>query len=746
MVRAMISRVSLLPRDGQVSDAQLDSWLQDLESRRGNDADLERLRAAIDLAREQHSSEQAIDGFNLFLSLLHTADTLDGLKLDVDSLVAAMLSEMPNHRSYDATLIEQQFGRAVALLVDQVSRIRGLSASGAESTDERGVENLRRMLLDVATDVRAILVLLAKRLQLMRRLKRLGPEMQRRIARETQIVHAPLANRLGVWQLKWELEDLCLRFLEPERYIGLAKQLDGKRAERERFVASVIERLGGECRRADIPVELSGRPKHIFSIWKKMQRKRLSFEQVFDVRAVRALVDSVPQCYEVLGIVHSLWRPIPGEFDDYIAHPKPNGYRSLHTAVVGDDGKPLEIQIRTRDMHEHAERGVAAHWRYKESSQHDKELERRIEWMRRWLEQQNADASQSEALNEDADVEFEARRIYVLSPQGKVVELPNGATALDFAYAIHTSVGHRCRGAKVDGTITPLAQPLLSGQKVEILTAKQGGPSRDWLNPHSNYLITNRARNRIRQWFKQQDFDEHVAIGRAALDREVARLSVPRPDLDKLIARFNLKTSDDLLAAIGRGELSAIQIANTQAEHAQRDAAARADLEIPERLKRRAPTKASGGAGQVVVDGIGDLMTQMAKCCKPVPYDAIVGYITRGRGVTVHRQDCPVVRKMDAQNKARLVDVGWADTQQESRFLVDIQVLAGDRKGLLRDISSVFANAEIDVLGVNTQSDRRSDRASMRFTTEVSDMAQLSRVMDRLAQVPDVIDVRRQLS
>jgi GTP pyrophosphokinase len=334
----------------------------------------------------------------------------------------------------------------------------------------------------------------------------------------------------------------------------------------------------------------------------------------------------------------------------------------------------------------------------------------------------------------------------VLSPQGKVVELPSGATAVDFAYAIHTAVGHRCRGAKVNGQITQLTQPLQSGQKVEILTVKEGGPSRDWLNPHSGYLTTSRARNRVRQWFKQQDHDEHVAIGRASLDREVTRLGVAKPDLERLAARFNFKTAEDLMAAIGRGDLSAIQIANSQLERPRRDGAERADREIPEKIRRRAPAREGGSAGQVVVDGIGDLMTHMAKCCKPVPYDPIIGYITRGRGVTVHRRDCAVVAKMDAGNRARLIDVDWAGNQQQSRFLVDIQVLAADRKGLLRDISSVFANAEIDVLGVNTQSDRRHDQANMRFTVEVLDMAQLSRVIDRLAQVPDVIDVRRQVS
>ena len=738
----MVSRVTTLPKVGTASEQQVEDWLQQLGKRRPEN-DVALLRQAVAMARVSHRGEPAPDGFDRFLSLLHTVDTLDSLKLDIEPLLAAMLSEMPGHPTYDAVQIRQRFGAAVAEMVEQVSRIRELSASSTGNVDERGVENLRRMLLGIANDVRAILVVLSKRLQLMRRLKNLTPELQRRVARETQLVHAPLANRLGVWQLKWELEDLCLRYLEPEQYTSLAQQLDGKRREREAFIADVVARLGAACAAAEIPVELSGRPKHIFSIWKKMKRKRVDFEQVFDVRAVRALVDTVPQCYEVLGIAHSLWRPVPGEFDDYIAHPKPNGYRSLHTAVVGDDGRPLEIQVRTHAMHEHAERGVAAHWKYKESNKHDDELERRIEWMRRWLEQQDDESQPLDSSDEDT--EFEARQIYVLSPQGKVVELPAGATPLDFAYAIHTSIGHRCRGARVDGHIAPLAQPLSSGQKVEILTVKEGGPSRDWLNPHSGYLTTSRARNRVRQWFKQQDFDQHLAIGRASLEREVARLSVPKPDLDKLAARFNFKSHDDLLAAIGRGELSAIQLANTQVERVPRDPAAKADLEIPEKLKRR-PLSRADGAGQVVVDGIGDLMTQMAKCCKPVPYDGIIGYITRGRGVTVHRSDCVVVRKMDAQNRARLVDVTWADAQQDSRFLVDIQVIAADRKGLLRDISSVFANAEIDVLAVNTQSDRRHERATMRFTAEVGDMNQLSRVIDRLAQIPDVLDVRRQLS
>lgn len=674
------------------------------------------------------------------------ARILENLRLDADTLSAGLLLPLLQSHHIQPEQVADCAGPKVAVLLRGFARLHQFGEDGVPASDGMAAEaeNLRRMLLALSDDVRVVLLALAERLQIMRVLKH-RPEAERRaVAQETLGIYAPLANRLGIGQLKWELEDYSLRFLEPATYKEIATLLDEKRINRETYIRDLVARLEDEVRKAGIPAQIYGRPKHIYSIWKKMRRKRVGLEQVFDVRAVRALVDTVPQCYEVLGIVHSLWRPVPGEFDDYIAHPKPNGYRSLHTAVVGDDGKPLEVQVRTREMHEHAERGVAAHWKYKESNAQDMELERRIAWMRRWLEQQDLEAPPTD--NGDDDAEYEARRIYVLSPQGKVVELPAGATALDFAYAIHTSIGHRCRGAKVDGHIAPLAQPLASGQRVEILTAKEGGPSRDWLNPHSGYLNTARARNRVRQWFKQQDFEQHVSIGRNALERDVARLSLPKPDLDRLATRFNFKTHDDLLAAIGRGELSAIQVANAQVGRAPRDAAEIADREIPEKVRRRAPSRAAGGAGQVVVEGIGDLMTQMAKCCKPVPYDDIVGYITRGRGVTVHRHDCGVIRKMDSANRERLVDVAWADAQPNSRFLVDIQVLAADRKGLLRDISSVFANAEVDVLGVNTLSDRRNDRAHMRFTAEVADMAELSRVLERLAQIPDVLDVKRQIS
>ena len=737
----MVSLVTQLPAEGAPSEEALAAWLDGLAQRRP-EKELTRLRRAVEEARRAHKGQVLVDGMDRLLALLHTADTLDGLKLDTDTLIAAILSEMPGLGGYDPDHVRAHYGDAVLRMVEQVSRIRELSASSVHEV-QGDIEKLRRLLLDLATDVRSILVLLAKRLRLMRHLKQVPPELQKRVALETRRIHAPLANRLGVWQLKWELEDLCLRYLEPDVYKELAAKLEGKRSEREAFIRAVVERLDGLCRSQDISAEIMGRPKHIHSIWSKMRHKHLDFEQVYDVRAVRVLVDTVPECYEVLGMAHGQWRPVPGEFDDYIAHPKPNGYQSLHTAVVGEDGRPLEIQVRTRDMHELAERGVAAHWRYKENNRADQELERRIAWMRTWLEQQQEDEAANESLLPPED-EFEVRRIFALTPNSKVIELPAGATPIDFAYAIHSDVGHRCRGAKVNGRMVPLSRSLASGDRVEILTAREGGPSRDWLSPQNGYVVTSRARNRIRQWFKQQDYEEHVHMGRAALDREFHRLGLPKPDLERLARHFNFTQVDDLLAAIGRGDVSAIQAANSQQQTKRVDRAEDVDRAISERVRRRKLSPRES-AGSVVVEGVGDLMTQMARCCKPVPPDSIVGYITRGRGITIHRADCRVVQKMDEANRARLVDAVWSDAQAGSRFVADIHLYAQDRKGLLRDVTSVFANAEVQVLAVSSQSDRRAESANMRITVEVNDMNELGKVMSQLSQIPDVIDVRRQV-
>ena len=732
----MVSIVSSLPATDNLDQAHRDAWLQALAVHRSEN-EVSRIAQALTLVEQLHGDEHLYGVQQLQLALLQTADILEQLKLDSDSLIVGLLSEAVSSPKYDADLIRDRFGPAVLQMTLDIARIRSIAVIGSRDAGERQTENLRRMLLGLADDVRVVLVILAKRLQLMRVLKYLPAEDQRAIAGVTQRIHAPLANRLGVWHLKWELEDLSLRFLKPETYQEIARNLENNRQQRREFVAQVIDKLQRVCALHDIQADISGRPKHIYSIWKKMQRKRVDFSQIFDVRAVRILVDTVAQCYEVLGLVHGMWQPIPSEFDDYIARHKANGYSSLHTAVVGEDGKPLEIQIRTHEMHEHAERGVAAHWRYKENRGEDQELERRIEWMRSWLEQ-GSDAREAEQNLEDT--EFEAERIYTLTPQGKVIELPKGATAVDFAYAIHSKVGDRCRGAKVDGKMISLSKPLESGQSVEIHTVKEGGPSRDWLNPHAGYVVTSRARNRIRQWFKRQDYEQHVQIGKATLEREITRLGVKRPNLEKLLPRYNYQSVDDLLAALGRGDVSAVQLANVNTAPGEQDA----DREIEQKISRRVAGRTHGQAAQVLVEGVDDLMSHMAKCCKPVPYDAIVGYITRGRGITVHRRDCSVVKRMSTEQQARLMPVDWANEQPASAFLVDIHIYAGDRKGLLQDISSVFSNDEIDVLGVKTQSDRRKETANMLFTVEVDNVSQLSRVLEKLTQVPEVLDVRRQ--
>jgi GTP pyrophosphokinase len=468
-----------------------------------------------------------------------------------------------------------------------------------------------------------------------------------------------------------------------------------------------------------------------------MRRKAVDFEQIFDVRAVRVLVDSIADCYAALGIVHGLWRHIPGEFDDYIATPKANMYQSIHTAVIGPEDKPLEIQIRTQDMHQHAELGVAAHWRYKENTGHDAELERRILWMRHWLELKD-EGGAAEDFVDHFKSEFEPVQIYVLTPQNKVIELPKGSTPLDFAYNIHSEVGHKCKGARVDGRIVPLNQALESGQTIEILTAKNGAPSRDWLSPHLNYLKTARARNRVRQWFKHLDYHEHVASGRALLDRELAKLGiVERVDLEKLAPRYNFKKAEDVLAGIGRGELSAIQIIGHANLKPSKEATPK-----PASLPAAAPQRASS-RGEIIVEEVDDLLTQMARCCKPVPYDPIIGFITHGRGVTIHRKNCPNIRRMPESEQARLISVRWSEQPADHSYPVDIVVKASDRKGLLRDISSAITGEDIDVISVNTHSNRANDQATLRFTVEISDISELNKIINRVTQLPDVISVSR---
>lgn len=736
----MVKPVYNLPDQDSGDDETIRHWLDSLPASYGTEE--RKLVAAACVALTRCRGDRRIEtGETHVRHVLSTADILVKLGMDHETLIAGLLNGCLGQGELTEARLAERFGPGIARMVGDLARIgqiANVEAIIAAKDQDEHEENLRRLLLGIAEDVRVVLVVLAERVHLMRAIKDLEPERRARISRDTQRVYAPLANRLGMWQVKWELEDLALRYLEPDEYAQIARALAERREERQRYIAEVLETLRRTFAEAGIKADLAGRPKHIYSIWRKMQRKGVDIGEIFDLRAVRVLVDTVADCYAALGLVHGLWRHIPKEFDDYIATPKGNFYQSLHTAVIGPGDKPLEVQIRTHQMHRHAELGVAAHWAYKEAKGHDADFQRRVVWMRQWLELKNEGEDASDIL-ERFKSELEPVHIYVLTPQSKVVELPKGATPLDFAYAVHSEVGNRCRGARVNGRIVPLNYRLGSGETVEILTQKNATPSRDWLSPHQGYLITARARNRVRQWFKQQDHDLHVHEGRVLLDKELARLGiVEKPQLEPLALRHNFRRGEDLLAALARGDVAVGVVARQVGEPRVAEPPARE----PE-LRTRAPAKPKSAPGEVAVEGVDDLMTQIAHCCKPVPYDAIVGFVTRGRGVTIHRRDCPNVQHLPPGELERLIRVRWADQPGDAAYSVNVLVIAADRKGLLRDISSMLADADVDVLGVNSHSERTTDTAAMRFTLEIRDKEHLERVMAKLQQIPDVLEVRR---
>ncbi|MBN2887416.1 MAG: bifunctional (p)ppGpp synthetase/guanosine-3',5'-bis(diphosphate) 3'-pyrophosphohydrolase [Chromatiaceae bacterium] len=734
----MVRPVYNLPDDDADDEHAIRHWLDSLADRYPA-PELARIASACAALRRCRGDRRIETGETQVRHLLSTADILARLEMDHETLIAALLNGCLDREGLDRASLSRTFGPDIARMVEDLTRIGQLAnveAIIAAKDQPEHEENLRRLLLGIAEDVRVILVVLAERLHLMRAIKNLEPRRRTRIAHDTERVYAPLANRLGVWQIKWELEDLSLRYLEPEEYKRIARLIAERREERERYIAEVIDTLRARFAETRIRAEISGRPKHIYSIWKKMRRKNVPIEEIFDLRAVRIMVESVADCYAALGIVHGLWRHIPHEFDDYIATPKGNLYQSLHTAVVGPGDKALEVQIRTHEMHRHAEFGIAAHWAYKEARGHDAAFQRRLIWMRNWLELRNEMEDAGETL-ERFRAEFEPEHIYVLTPQSKVIELPKGATPLDFAYAIHSEIGNRCRGARVNGRIVPLNYVLDSGETVEILTQQNATPSRDWLSPHHRYLTTTRARARVRQWFKQQDHDQHAHEGRVLLERELTRLGiVEKPHPDELAGRFNFKRGEDLLAAIGRGDVAVGQVARQVGEPR-----AEAPREGGE-LRTRAPHRPRGNSA-VVVQGVDDLMTQMAQCCKPVPFDRIVGFVTRGRGITIHRADCANLRHLPPAESERLVQVRWADQPADASYPVDLLVIASDRKGLLRDVSSVFSDVDVDLLSSETHAERTTDTASMRFTLEVRNLDQLQRLIGKLRQIPDVLEVRR---
>ncbi len=694
---------------------------------------------AYAVAEVSHRGQKRASGEPYIQHCLAVAKILADLRLDGPTIAAGLLHDVIEDTPVRLEQLQRDFGDEIARLVDGVTKLGQfdqLDGRDIRTYDDRELESLRKMFLAMVDDPRVVMIKLADRIHNLRTLGALPEDKRRRIARETLDIFAPLANRLGIWQMKWELEDLGFRHLNPDKYKEIASLIDQRRADREASLGQIIQRLQARMKADGIPVDISGRPKHIYSIWRKMARKGVSFEQVYDARAVRVLVDTLGQCYQTLGIVHSMWKPIPGEFDDYIATPKDNMYQSLHTAVVGDDGRPLEVQIRTREMHESAELGIAAHWRYKEGGKRDPRYEQKIAWFRSLMDwrQEVSDAREFvDSLRSDVFQD----RVYAFTPKGKLIDLPAGSTPIDFAYHVHTDVGDRCRGARVNGRLVALDYQLRTGDQVEVLTAKRGGPSRDWLNPHLGYVKTQRARSKIKQWFKKQDRAANVAQGRDILERELRRLSLEHLSLDHVAALFECDKLDDLLAAIGAGDISSQAIATRLIEAEQQRQAAEAQDATPEEVISTPRPKA---ALEMSVLGAGGLLTSLAQCCHPVPGDAIIGYITRGRGVRVHRRDCANILRSDEEE--RLIEVSWGSLQ--ATYPVAIKITAYDRGGLLRDIGAVVAGEGINMSSVNVSTSKHV--ATIIATLEISDVAQLSRVLDKIERLPNVIEVRRQAS
>lgn len=595
------------------------------------------------------------------------------------------------------------------------------------------VEGLRRLLLAIIGDIRVVFILLARQLVRLRDATELPDEERRALAQLSSDIHAPLANRLGIWQLKWELEDLAFRYLHPESYRRIANLLAEKRGDRETFIAECIAAMEKELDKVGIAAEVAGRPKHIYSIWRKMQRKGLGFSELYDIRAVRILVQDVPACYTALGLVHSLWPYIPGEFDDYIARPKGNDYKSLHTAVYGPEGKVLEVQIRTHSMHKTSELGVAAHWRYKEGGG-DNGFDARLVWMRQLLEGRE-EAEGDEALLADLRTELIENRVYLLSPRGDVYDLPVECTVLDFAYHVHTEVGHRCRGAKVNGRIVPLSHQPRSGDRIEILTGKQAQPSRDWLSPAQHVLNTHRARSKVRAWFRRNDIDANLATGQNLYERELRRLGTVELDAAELLEDLHFQSRDEFFVALALGEVSSAQIGRALEQRL-------APAKLAPAPPRRAPREQPSDPGALKIAGVGNLLSTLARCCQPLPGDSVRGFITRGRGVTVHRADCGALARLRARDADRIIDVEWGLAPARA-YQVDIDVRGYDRKGLQKDVTTTISHSDAHILASSSQLLGNSVEVRMRFTVRIGDFAQLSTLLARIDALPNVLEARR---
>ena len=717
-------------------------------------ADRELVMRAYRMAEEAHREQKRHSGEPYINHCVTVAGILSDMRVPPEVVAAGLLHDTVEDTKVTLNDIRRDFGDTIAVLVDGVTKLTNLprvskdqhigsadhdNGNGLAETEPATLpfgrkqdlksETLRKTFLAMGDDVRVVLIKLADRLHNMRTLAHMPESKRKRIAKETLDIFAPLANRLGIWQIKWELEDLGFRHLNPEKYKEISDHLQEKDPEeREKQIREIKERLIQLLAHNNIKVEISGRPKHIYSIYKKMTQKGKPFDLVRDVRAVRLIVPDIPACYAALGVIHTHWRPIPGEFDDYIAAPKDNFYQSLHTAVIYDDKRPLEVQIRTQEMHENAEYGIASHWRYKEGGKStDKSFEQRINWLRRMMEWRS-DVNDATEFVEGMKTDVFQDRVYVFTPRGDIIDLSAGSTPIDFAYHVHTDIGHRCRGARINGKLVPLYQDLKTGDQVEILTAKRGGPSRDWLNPNLGLVKTQRARSKIKAWFKKQEDEQNLAQGRASLERELQRLGIGETNYEKMARELGFKAPDEMFIALGCGDLPINKIIKDISETTE----AADILEITATTHEQ---KTSTDA--VTVVGLKGLLSSMARCCNPMPGDQIVGYITRGRGATIHRQDCPNI--LHRKDRERFLQVGWG--KAERTFPVPVSIKAYDRQGLMGDISNLLTNEGVNIADVSVNV--KQAQADLKLVVEVRDLAQLSRVLTRIESLPNVLEAQR---
>lgn len=711
--------------------------------------EIEQIEKAYKLAEEAHQGQTLASGLPYFSHCVAVAIILAEMSVPPELITASLLHDAVEDTELTLEDIKKEFNQEIASLVDGVTKLTHLpnllrGDQHAEAIDivkeptphrkvreEEIAETLRKTFLAMSDDIRVVLIKLADRLHNMRTLSYFSEDMQKRIAQETLDIFAPLANRLGIWQIKWELQDLAFRYVAPKEYKEIAEKLANRRADRERQIEEIIKRLREELEAEGVHAKMSGRPKHIYSIYKKMSRKEMPFEMLMDLRGVRLVVEDVAACYKALGVVHMKWRPIPGEFDDYIAARKDNNYQSLHTAVIFDDGKPLEVQIRTEEMHENAEYGIAAHWRYKEDLTNIKEsYQQKISWLRSLFAWRQEDEDAEDLVDSWKSDVFKDR-VYVLTPQGDIIDLPAGSTPIDFAYHVHTEIGHRCRGAKINGKLVSLDYVLETGNQVEILTAKRGGPSRDWLNPNLGLVRTSRARSKIKQWFKRQDRESNLSQGKSVLEKEFKRLGLKEIELEEVLPELGVRTVDDLYVAIGCGDVGVGRVINKIAE------AEEEELETEIELDTVKPPDTIMPSDAIKVMGLKGIATTIGKCCNPMPGDPIIGYITRGRGATIHRQDCPNILRVT--EKERLVQVSWG--QPGKTFTVPVEIKAYDRQGLMADISNTLSEETVNLIDMSMKMNQHL--AVIKLVLGVTGISQLSRILTRLESLPNVFEAKR---